>query len=163
MRVSRIIFTDLNAGVLPSPFRGCKRTHTSLLCLPWQTGQGCAEGQQLSTLCNCFTLPSTVIAVLIALLPNNTQTLQGTACARVLSHQAIPTPTPRVWGVGEGNEEAVVCRAARCRLASGPDHGPWLFYSLDISCASQFSVDSRAREKLPPFTKNKCLFNVLQE
>lgn len=75
MRVLRIIFTDLNAGVLPSPFRDCKRTHSSFCCAyPGRQSRAAGEGQQLSMLCNSCTLPSTGIAVLIALPPNNTQT-----------------------------------------------------------------------------------------
>lgn len=153
MRVSRIIFTDLNAGVLPSPFRGCRRMHTSFCCAyPGRQGRAAAEGQQLSMLCNSYMLPSTVIAVLVALFPNNTQTLQGTACARVLSHQAISTQTPRVWGMGKGKKRlwyVELCRA----VPPGLRARAWLFYSLDISCVSQFSVYSRARQEPPPLYK----------
>lgn len=113
MGVSRIIFTDLNAGVLPSPFRGCKRTYTSFCCgSPGRQGRAAAESQQLSMLCNSCT----GIAVLIALLPNNTQTLQGRACARVLSQQAISTQTPRVWGVGKGKKRLWYVELSRAVL-----------------------------------------------
>lgn len=75
---------DLNAGVLPSPLRGHKRTHSSFCCAyPGRQSRAAAEGRQLSMLCNSCVLPSTGIAVLIALPPNNTDTLQGRACARI--------------------------------------------------------------------------------
>lgn len=156
MGVSRIIFTGLNAGVLPSPFRGCERTHASFCCAsPGRQGRAAAEGQQLSMLCNSCTLPSPGIAVLIALLTNNTRTLQGRACARVLSQQAIPTQTPRVWGVGKGKKRPWYVELSRA-VPPGLRARAWLLLILltrHFLCVSILCLFKSKRRTSPLYEK----------
>lgn len=106
MRVSRIMFMGLNACVLPSPLWVHGRTHSSLCCgYPDRQSRAAAEAGGCPCSLIASTLPSTVMAVLIAVLPDNTQTrFRGEHVPGTVPSRQFRLKYPGSEGVGKGKK-----------------------------------------------------------
>lgn len=121
MSVSRIVFMDLNACVLPSPLWVCKRTQSSFCCV-YAERQSRAAAQAGSCPCSLIasTLPSAVLAALIAVLPDNTQThFRGEHVPGTIPSRQFQLKYPGRGGVGRGERGAVAVAVGRERRDYG--------------------------------------------
>lgn len=99
------------------------------VCLPDGVGQH--TGRWLSLLSNCLHARQHQSSGCVDCCSSrqHTDMLQGRACARDYSQQAISTQIPSFWGGGEGKEETMICKAEPCCAAwpQGQGMGPGYF------------------------------------
>lgn len=134
------------------------------VCLP--DGAGQHTGQWLSLLSNCLHTHQHQSSGCVDCCSSrqHTDMLQGRACARDYSQQAISTQIPSFWGSGEGKEETMICKAEPC-CAAWPRGREWALVVLltrHFLCVLILRL-LKSNSKTSLFCKNKCLFNVLQE
>lgn len=99
-------FKDLNSCVLPSPLRVHKRTHRSFCCVcpDRQRGEAAEAGSHPCSLI-ASTLPSAVLAVWVAVLPDNTQTrFRGEHVPGTIPSRQFRLKYPGSEGVGKGKK-----------------------------------------------------------
>lgn len=147
-----------------------------LLSVACQTDQGGSTGWWLSVLFNCQHTPEHHSSGCADCCSSrqHTDTLQGRACARDRSQQAISSQIPWFGGGGEGKEETTVCRAEPCCAAwpRGCRMVPGYFtYQTFPVCLNSPSVQEQqqhfpALQKISAFLmccRNRCYFKYLPE